>query len=128
MRILETGAVLVAAATSLASLTNALALPESTHAENSIKSGQKLALAICSVCHVVSPDQGAPPKLSQVQRTPSFDEIANDPKMTAKFLRSFIATTHWDEKTLPMTMPNPMLVNEETDDVVSYILSLRKHR
>ena len=97
-------------------------------AQSSVDSGKSLALLVCSYCHVVSPEQVVLPKLASIQRTPSFEEIANNPKTTARSLRSFITTTHWDEKTLPMTMPNPLLMDEQRDDVVRYILSLRKHR
>jgi hypothetical protein len=40
-------------------------------------------------------------------------------------LRHFVVTTHWDEKTLPLTMPNPELMDPQIADVVAYILSLR---
>ena len=61
-----------------------------------------------------------------VQKTPGFQEIADDPKTTAASLRRFISSTHWDEKTVPMTMPRQMLGEGQTDDVVAYIMSLRK--
>jgi hypothetical protein len=41
-------------------------------------------------------------------------------------LRKFITTTHWDERTIPITMPDPMLAGDQIPDVISYILSLRK--
>lgn len=40
--------------------------------------------------------------------------------------RHFVTTTHWDEKSLPLTMPNPCLTDSPIADVVAYILSLRK--
>jgi cytochrome c1 len=45
---------------------------------------------------------------------------------TRASLRHFVTTTHWDEKSLPLTMPNPSLTDSQIADVVSYILSLRK--
>jgi mono/diheme cytochrome c family protein len=93
--------------------------------QDSIAAGRQLALQVCSVCHVVAPNQEFAPRLDQ--RTPSFEEIANKPNMSAEFLRKFISTTHWDEQAIPMTMPNPMLIDEQITQVSSYILSLRKH-
>ena len=92
----------------------------------SVAAGRRIALDVCSACHQVADKQEFEPLL--VQKTPSFREIADDPKTTAQSLRRFISTTHWDEKTIPMTMPKQMLDAAETDDVVSYILSLRKPR
>jgi mono/diheme cytochrome c family protein len=86
--------------------------------------GEHLARLICSACHVVAVDQEFPPLLRQP--TPSFSEIANRPDTSAKSLQKFISTTHWDEKTLPMHMPNPMLTDEQLRAVTRYILSLRK--
>jgi mono/diheme cytochrome c family protein len=89
-----------------------------------VAGGRQIALWVCSVCHVVAPDQEFAPRLEQ--QTPSFPDIANNPKTSAASLRKFITSTHWDEHTIPMTMPNPMLSDDQTSQVVSYILSLRK--
>lgn len=93
--------------------------------QDEVAAGRQLALLVCSVCHVVAPDQKFEPRLDQ--HTPSFEEIANNPSTSAESLRQFITTTHWDEHTIPITMPNPMLVDEQIAQVTSYILSLRKH-
>jgi len=89
-----------------------------------IDAGEELALGRCSLCHVVSSDKRYRPSLDQ--KTPSFEQIANDPATTPKSLHRFITTTHWDDKSIPMTMPEQMLDADEAADVVSYILSLRK--
>lgn len=94
-------------------------------AKDTIAAGKNTALIVCSVCHVVAPDQPFAPRLEQ--RTPSFAEIANRSNVTAESLRRFITTTHWDERSIPITMPNPQLIDEQVTDVVGYILSLRKH-
>jgi len=86
--------------------------------------GAKLSRMICAECHVVADDQKAPLRLEQP--TPSFREIANQPGTSRKSLRHFIATTHWDMKTVPITMPNPELTNEQIAAVTDYIMSLRK--
>jgi mono/diheme cytochrome c family protein len=85
--------------------------------------GGQIARQICSVCHVVAGDQKFPPLLRS--REPSFREIANRPTTTQASIQKFITTTHWDEKTIPMTMPDPMLKPEEAVAVSRYILSLR---
>jgi mono/diheme cytochrome c family protein len=105
--------------------TGSATLAKAEDSQDSIAAGRQLALQVCSVCHVVAPNQEFAPGLEQ--RTPSFEDIANKPDMSAEFLRKFITTTHWDEKTIPMTMPNPMLTDEQITQVSSYILSLRKH-
>jgi hypothetical protein len=47
--------------------------------------------------------------------------VADDPAVTALALRSFLQTPHFD-------MPNIMLSPAETDDIISYILTLRPER
>lgn len=90
-----------------------------------VREGEHVALVVCAYCHVVPADLPAQPFLNQP--TPSFQEIADDPKTTAKSLRRIITTAHWDVYTLPMTMPDPQLLDEQYDDVVAYILSLRRN-
>jgi mono/diheme cytochrome c family protein len=107
---------LIAAISALAG--SALAAPP-----GEVRAGKELALQVCAYCHVVAADQPAPPSLRQP--TPNFQDIANAPTTNAKSLRRFITTTHWDARTLPMTMPNPLLMDEDVNGVVAYILSLR---
>ena len=95
---------------------------DSAHA-GSVSRGEQLAKLICSACHVVASDQEFQPLLRQP--APPFAEIANRPGTNEKSLRHFITTTHWDERTVPMTMPNPELTDEQTVAVSRYILSLR---
>ena len=87
--------------------------------------GEHIARAICAACHVVASDQDFPPLLRAP--APPFAEIANRPGTTDKSLRHFISATHWDERTLPMTMPNPQLTGAQATAVTQYILSLRGH-
>ena len=103
-----------------------ITLARTANAEDAcVTAGRQLALEVCSVCHVVASDQPFAPRLDQ--RTPSFEEIANRPDASAELISHFIKTTHWDEKTIPITMPDPMLTDDQISQVVSYILSLRKH-
>jgi mono/diheme cytochrome c family protein len=84
--------------------------------------GESIARMVCSACHVVASDQ--PPGRLPAE-APRFSEIANRPGTNEQALRKFIATTHWDMKSVPVTMPNPMLTDEQVRDVSRYILSLR---
>jgi mono/diheme cytochrome c family protein len=94
-------------------------------ARDPVARGEQLARQQCSACHVVASDQELPP-LRRLP-TPSFYEIANRPKTTWQSLEHFIGTTHWDMKTVPMTMPDQLLTKDERAAVSRYILSLRKH-
>jgi len=100
-------------------------LAQSAQADSSVKSGEHIARLVCSACHVVASDQEFPPIL--VKPAPSFKDIANRPGTTAQTLQHFILNTHWDVGTIPMTMPSPMLTQEQAQAVSRYILSLRSH-
>lgn len=71
--------------------------------------GRRLAEGVCLQCH--SADSG--PK-----RAPTFAAVAAMPSTTAQALGVFLKTSH-------PTMPNIMLSDNERDDVIAYILSLR---
>ncbi len=85
--------------------------------------GREIALKICAACHVVAPAQEFSPLLNPP--APPFAEVANRAEVTRASLRHFIATAHWDEKALPLSMPNPALMDSQIADVAAYILSLR---
>jgi mono/diheme cytochrome c family protein len=84
--------------------------------------GESIARMVCSACHVVASDQSARHLPAEA---PSFIEIANRPATNQQALQKFIATTHWDMKSVPVTMPSPMLTDQQVRDVAHYILSLR---
>jgi hypothetical protein len=56
---------------------------------------------------------------------PSFEAIANRPDITSRTVRHFVLQTHWDQKTVPMQMPNPALPTPDATAVAAYVLSLR---
>lgn len=99
------------------------AAPAAEASDRQTEHGREIALKICSACHAVAPAQEFSPLLNPP--APSFAAIANRTESTRASLRHFVATTHWDEKTLPLTMPNPSLTDSQITDVVAYILSLR---
>lgn len=90
-----------------------------------VASGEHIARILCSACHVVARDQEFPPILNQPG--PNFSEIASRPGTTAATLQHFVLNTHWDVNKVPMTMPNPMLTQDQARQVARYIMSLRNH-
>jgi len=90
----------------------------------SVARGREIAMAVCSACHVVAGRQDIAPILQEP--TPSFQDVADNPKTSTGSLRQFLRTTHWDWKTLPMKMPRRDLTSGQTEEVISYILSLRR--
>jgi len=96
--------------------------PHAGEPRAAVARGADIARNVCSACHKATSDQQPwrlPPE------APSFAEIANRPETSLKSLRKFIATTHWDMKSTPVTMPNPMLTDSQVSDVSNYIMSLR---
>jgi mono/diheme cytochrome c family protein len=77
-------------------------------------SGRQIATKLCSSCHRVLPmtlpDKGNPP---------SFQSIADLPSTTGLSLNVFLHSNH-------KNMPNIILSPAESDDVIAYILSLKK--
>jgi mono/diheme cytochrome c family protein len=77
-------------------------------------SGRQIATNLCSSCHRVLPmtlsDKGDPP---------SFQSIAELPSTTGLSLKVFLRSNH-------KNLPNLILSEAETDDVIAYILSLKK--
>jgi mono/diheme cytochrome c family protein len=76
--------------------------------------GEALARSWCAECHETAAGLHGPGALN----APAFQDVADDRAVTALALRAFLQTPHAD-------MPNVMLTPAETDDVISYILSLR---
>jgi len=79
------------------------------------ESGLKIALRDCAACHVVAGRQAGPAPVG----VPTFAAVARMPSTTALSLRAFLQTPH-------PPMPDLALSRNEMEDVVSYILSLRR--
>jgi mono/diheme cytochrome c family protein len=87
--------------------------------------GEHIARTVCSACHYVADNQEFPPLMNPP--APAFKEIANRPATTAAGVRHFVTTTHWDTPhSLPLKMPDLMLMPGDANDVARYLLSLRK--
>ena len=76
--------------------------------------GHRLAEAWCKECHAIEAatagSKGSPP---------DFIAIANRPSTTALSLKVFLQTSH-------RSMPNLIIAPDQADDLVSYILSLKR--
>ena len=91
----------------------------SSIAEDDIKgdvaAGHKLAVKECSRCHSI----GGRDPILQHYNAPRFDDVAAKPQTTVISLRAFLQSSH-------PTMPNFVLSETERDNVIAYILSLRR--
>jgi mono/diheme cytochrome c family protein len=76
--------------------------------------GKGLANPLCGDCHIVSPDQ----QFSGGRLGPNLVERARDPGITELALRSYMQTTH-------PVMPNIMLSQQQTDDIIAYLLTFK---
>jgi mono/diheme cytochrome c family protein len=78
------------------------------------QAGRAYALKNCTNCHMVSAKQSPP-----VRTAPSFQAIADMRSTTEMSLHAFLSTPH-------PRMPNFIVPPKNGQDVVAYILSLRK--
>jgi len=76
--------------------------------------GRTLAEQWCARCHAIAPGRTSPEA-----GIPSFMHMAADPENTRTALRQFITIPHFE-------MPPQSLTTAEIDDVIAYILSLRR--
>ena len=91
-------------------------MPDSNAQENGdVAAGRKLAETWCSSCHVV----GSTTAQGTSNGVPTFVAIAEMKATTAMSLRVFLQTPH-------ARMPDLHLSRTETDDLATYILSLRR--
>ena len=80
-----------------------------------VQEGQEFAKKVCSSCHAVIADQFMSPL---AEATP-FQKVANTPGMTRTALIVFFRTPH-------KNMPNLIISGAEADNVIAYILSLKR--
>jgi mono/diheme cytochrome c family protein len=77
--------------------------------------GQRLAASWCANCHRIAP--GGPGPTTDI--APSFAAIAVLPSTTSMSLRAYLRTPH-------ANMPDYRLSREELDDIVAYLLTVRR--
>jgi mono/diheme cytochrome c family protein len=98
-------------------LTGALAVLSATAWSQELGSaqrGQRVAETICAECHAIQ--KGATRSVNA--NAPAFQTLAKTPGMTEMAFRVWLRSSHKE-------MPNIMLENEEVDDVIAYIQSLK---
>ena len=105
----------------LVALASSMALVAEAETNADPAEGHRLALKICSACHVVASDQQFPPMLRKP--APNFQAIAARPGTSAASLQRFILTTHAEIAT-PKGMPNPQLTEDQAAEIAAYIVSL----
>ena len=76
--------------------------------------GHRLADAWCSECHAIGFKS-----VGEGKAGPAFTAIANLPSTTGLSLRVFLRTNH-------RSMPNFIIGQADTDNIVAYILSLKR--
>jgi cytochrome c len=81
---------------------------------DSAATGHSLAESWCKTCHAIEATPAGVPNTA-----PDFAAIANQPSTTALSLKVFLRTNH-------PSMPNLMLTPDQADDLVNYILSLKR--
>ena len=79
------------------------------------KKGAELAQMVCAECHAVGNTRNPSPNA----QAPSFASVATAPGMTPTALRVWFQTPH-------PTMPNLLLTNDAKDNLIAYILSLKR--
>jgi mono/diheme cytochrome c family protein len=77
------------------------------------RKGRALAVQVCAACHGIDKSPASPNA-----DAPAFAVVASTPGMSARALTVALQTSH-------RTMPNLMLGDGETRDVIAYILSLK---
>ena len=77
--------------------------------------GHRLAAAWCKDCHAIDAATAGARR-----GPPDFIEIANRASTTALSLKVFLGTSH-------PSMPNLIIAPNQTDDLVNYILSLKRN-
>jgi mono/diheme cytochrome c family protein len=77
-------------------------------------SGKRLAEIQCAGCHGVDPSEH-----SRNSAAPTFADIAESPGLTASAIRVWLQSPH-------PTIPNIRLHDEDKDNVIAYLLSLKK--
>jgi mono/diheme cytochrome c family protein len=97
----------------------AAATASALHAEtvSDIQAGRRLAEDVCAQCHAVRPGEATSPRRS----APSFQRIADTPGMTATALTVALRTSH-------RTMPNIMLDERETREIIAYLTGMARSR
>jgi mono/diheme cytochrome c family protein len=85
------------------------------------REGLRFAQKACAECHAVLRRQA----LSPMPSAPTFKAVANTPGMTGRALTVWFRSSH---PMLPKKMPNLVIDDDDLDNVIAYILSLRDRK
>ncbi|MBR0673939.1 c-type cytochrome [Neoroseomonas soli] len=92
------------------------ALPAAAQTEpGDPRAGLRLSATWCANCHQVAPGGPGP----STDAAPTFRSIAQMASTTSMSLRAYLQTPH-------PSMPDYRLTREELDDVVAYLLTLKR--
>jgi cytochrome c len=80
-----------------------------------VAEGRRLAEAWCATCHTIDSKAAG-----TANTAPDFAAIANQPSTTELSLKVFLRSSH-------RNMPNLVLKPEQADNLVTYILSLKRN-
>ena len=97
----------------IASSALGMAQPGFAQTIGNLEKGFGLARSQCADCHAVRPAE----LFSPISAAPSFERIAGVLGISATAIKVMLRSSH-------ATMPNVILDEDETNDVVAYILSL----
>jgi mono/diheme cytochrome c family protein len=86
-----------------------------TPVADSVAAGHKLAEAWCRACHTIDATTAG-----TQSSAPDFVALANMPSTTELSVKVFMQSSH-------RNMPNLVLTPEQTNDLASYILSLKRN-
>jgi len=79
------------------------------------KAGLAYAQQVCAKCHGVLANE----QLSPLLQAPTFQAAADTPGMSATALAVWLQSSH-------PTMPNIVLAPKDRDDIIAYIVSLKR--
>jgi mono/diheme cytochrome c family protein len=85
---------------------------------DSASDGHRLAEAWCKDCHAIEATTAG--TTGAANAAPAFAAIANQPSTTELSLKVFLRSSH-------RSMPNLVIAPDQADDLVNYILSLKRN-
>ncbi|MFC0238955.1 c-type cytochrome [Rhodopseudomonas telluris] len=106
-------------ATAALALTAVLLMPrlhraDATTLSDAVVAGHRLAASWCKECHAIEPGD------STSGKGPAFQRIADMPSATELSLKVFLRSNHTN-------MPNFVIAPGDADEIVRYILSLKRN-
>jgi mono/diheme cytochrome c family protein len=100
----------------IAALVTGAAMAQEPDRQGDPREGRDFALQVCTPCHVVSGHQLSPRRFAI---GPDFDAVANAATTTPSGLHAFLSSPH-------PTMPNLILTRQDQENVITYIMSLKR--